>query len=123
MNNTLFNTPYISDVALLEKLALQSPNEFQQVLKNLQISGQLQSLPNNVGYGYGGRIGYTIPSEAGLFRLGVTGGGVTLPGFSQSQVSGGDIGYSTKDKDISVSYQKQSEYGPDLIRLLFKQYF
>lgn len=122
MENNLFNNPYLSDLVFLQRLAIQNPNELQQLLKNIQVT-QLESIPDNRGYAYGGRIGYAVPVDSGLFRAGITGQGFNMGQNKDFDISGGDIGYATKDRDLSLSYKKQSEYGPNLIQLLFKQYF
>ena len=129
MENGLFNNPNL--ILALQQLAQSGQNsEVNQILKNLQVSGQLNSFENsNVsGYNYGGRVGYGFPTNEGMFRAGITGQGFnantpvgTMKDFN---VTGGDIGYSQKDQDLSLSYNRQGGTGGvPLLQLLFKKYF
>lgn len=132
MNDNLFNNPYLSNLAALQGLSQRERETLlEQVLRNLELSGNYSTMQNDnmSGASYGGRIGYNIPMESGNLRMGVTGQGYKMDspyGSSKDrEITGGDVGYSWGPNDLSLSYSK---YGSEmttspLFQLLFRRYF
>jgi hypothetical protein len=129
MENGLFNNPNIM-MALQQLSQSGQDSELAQVLRNLQISGQLGSFERGdvSGYNYGGRVGYGFPIGEGLFSAGVSGQGykadTPMGTFRDSGLTGADLGYKWDDKDLSMSYnQTGGTGGVPLWQLLFSKYF
>jgi hypothetical protein len=124
MNDNMYN------MLPIQQLSQMSDNDIVAALiRNLAISGQLNSIDNGAsGYSYGGRIGSALPAGEGLFRAGITGQGYSAKtpygNFKNNELTGGDIGYSWNDNDLSLSYDRQGGTGGvPLWQLLFKKYF
>jgi hypothetical protein len=131
MNDNPFRNDSLYNLIALQQLEQQqSQDPLFQLLRNLQVSGQLSSTEGQgvSGYNYGGRVGSALPLGDGLFRAGLTGQGynVNTPmGTNRDfNITGGDVGYNWGTNDMSLSYNNQGGTGGvPLIQLLFKKYF
>jgi hypothetical protein len=111
-------------------------------LQNLQLTGSYGSFQNPAaeGYGYGGRVGYSIPTEEGKFSVGATGGGFAADtpygNMSKRQITGGDVSYSFGPNTLSLMYDKMGQIPTtiapqnlneaplkDFLRLIYKREF
>ena len=131
MDERLFNNPDLTSMLGLENLSQQDQQSILAALiRNLSIQGQLGSIDNNgmSGYSYGGRVGSSLPIGDGMFRAGIAGQGYRVKNpydtMSEREITGGDLGYSWGNNDLSLSYDKQGGTGGvPLIQLLFQKYF
>jgi hypothetical protein len=88
-------------------------------LRNVQINGAYQTGQNQYAndVGYGGRLGYGAQvGDDGYLSGGVSGSGYnvkTAQGdrFANSNITGGDLSYSTPDWAVSARYDKKGMAG------------
>jgi hypothetical protein len=131
--------------AILGSLGEQErQSTLERILQGLQLSGMAQSFENDFsqGYGYGGRVGYSMPTDDGRFTAGLSGMGMKaetpMGTISDRRIMGGDLSYQTGPNTFSLSYDKmgmlpsqivpQNEAFPemplqDLYRLLYRREF
>ena len=103
-------------LAAFQSLSQQEKQSFlDQLLQNLQLTGSYQSMQNNMvdGYGYGGRVGYSVPTESGKFTVGATGQGFSADtpfgSMSKKEVTGGDVSYNFGPNTLSLMYDKMGQ--------------
>lgn len=131
MNDDIFGNPnYYALRELQANTGISDNDILAALLRNLIISGQAGSIDGKdvSGYSFGGRVGSEIPLGQGLFRAAITGQGYRANTpfgiFKDRELTGGDIGYKWKDKDVSLSYdQYGGTGGVPLWQLLFSKYF
>ena len=130
-------------MAAFQSLSQQERQSFlDQLLQNLQLTGSYESFQNPMvdGYGYGGRVGYSVPTEGGKFSVGATGGGFAADtpfgNMSKQQITGGDVSYNFGPNTLSLMYDKMGQIPTtiapqnlneaplkDFLRLIYKREF
>ena len=108
----------------LDGLLYADPNTLQEILKRLQISGDISRYKSNgvntdVGYG---RIGYGQP----VGNEGYLSGGLSASGYKNKYakdfgLTGADISYSQGDNTIGVEYNQDPM--EKLLKLIYERRF